>query len=326
MNLQDLFTITSLTAAINKLPAVPGKVAALGIFDEKGVTTTSVTIDEYEGRLILVPNISRDADPSQSKPGTRRRRTFETLHLPLSRPLLPGQIQGVAGFGSEAPIQNQAAIINDHLQELKNSIEATREYQRVGALRGKLLDADGKLIEDLYAAFGVTQKKSNIALSVAGTDVRAGCMEAKRHAEKKLNGVAVTGFAAFVGPDFFDAFTGHANVQKAFANWQEAQDRIGGDVRNGFTFGGITFMEYDVTISGQRFIPTDIAQVFPIAKGVFRTFNAPANYNETVNTLGQPFYAKAEERRMGKGWDVEAQANPLCMCMYPEALVELKAT
>lgn len=325
MNLEDLFTVTSLTGAVNKLPTAPSKASALGVFDEKGVTTTSVTIDEYEGRLILVPNLSRDADPSPIKPGRRARRTFETLHLPLSRPLLPGQLQNVAGFGSETPIANQAAIINDHLSEMKNSIEATREYQRIGALRGRLLDADGKVIEDLFDAFDVTQKKMNVALSNAATDVRADCLKAKRHAESKLNGVAVKGFAAFCGPDWFDAFTGHANVQKAFANYQEAQDRLGGDMRSGFTFGGITFIEYDATISGQRFIPVDVAQVFPLAQGVFRTFNAPANYNETVNTLGKPFYSKAEERRMGKGWDIEVQANPLTLCMYPEALVELKA-
>ena len=39
-----------------------------------------------------------------------------------------------------------------------------------------------------------------------------------------------------------------------------------------------------MTVSGQRFIPLDIAQVFPVARGVFRMFNAPANYIETVNS------------------------------------------
>ncbi|HFF3748009.1 TPA: major capsid protein [Klebsiella pneumoniae] len=324
MNLDDLFTVTSLTAAVNKLPAVPGKVAALGLFEEKGVTTTSVVIDEYQGRLILVPNTSRDADPAPSKSGKRGRRVFETLHLPLSRPLLPGQLQNVAAFGDEKPISQQAKIINDHLGEMKNSVEATREHLRIGALRGRLLDADGKVIEDLYDAFGVTQKKITVALGAATTDVRAECLKAKRYSESKLGGVAVRGFKAFCGPDWFDAFTGHEKVQKAFANYQEAQDRLGGDTRSGFTFGGITYIEYDVTISGQRFIPADVAQVFPDAPSVYRMFNAPANYNDTVNTLGLPYYSKSEARKLGKGWDVEVQANPLALCMFPEALVELK--
>ncbi|KII30072.1 major capsid protein [Pseudomonas fluorescens] len=325
MNLQDMFSVANLTAAVNKLPAIPGKVGAMGLFDEKGVTSTSVVIDEREGRLVLVPNTSRNDDPAPMKGSKRKRRTFETLHLPLNRPILPSQLQGVAAFGQEDATAPVATVINDNLQELKNSIEATREFQRVGALRGKLLDADGEVISDLFKEFEVSQKKITVALSNAGTNVRKACLDAKRFSESKLGGVMVTGFRALCGPDWFDAMIDHEKVKAAFANYQEAQDRLGGDVRSGFTFGGIEFIEYDVTVSGQRFIPADIAQVFPVARGVFRMFNAPANYNETVNTIGQPFYSKAEERKLGKGWDVEAQANPLAMCLFPEALVELKA-
>ncbi|AZE35234.1 phage-related protein, putative [Pseudomonas chlororaphis subsp. aureofaciens] len=325
MNLQDMFSVANLTAAVNKLPAIPGKVGAMGLFDEKGVTSTSVVIDEREGRLVLVPNTSRNDDPAPIKGGKRKRRTFETLHLPLNRPILPSQLQGVAAFGQEDTSAPVATVINDNLQELKNSIEATREFQRVGALRGKLLDADGEVLTDLFKEFEVSQKKITVALSNAGTNVRKACLDARRYSESKLGGVMVTGFRALCGPDWFDAFIDHEKVKAAFANYQEAQDRLGGDVRSGFTFGGIEYIEYDVTVSGQRFIPADIAQVFPVARGVFRMFNAPANYNETVNTIGQPFYSKAEERKLGKGWDLEAQANPLAMCLFPEALVELKA-
>lgn len=325
MNLQDMFSVANLTAAVNKLPSIPGKVGAMGLFDEKGVTSTSVIIDEREGRLELVPNTSRNDDPAPIKGSKRKRKTFETLHLPLNRPILPSQLQGVAAFGQESATAPVATVINDNLQELKNSIEATREFQRVGALRGKLLDADGEVITDLFKEFEVSQKKITVALGNAGTNVRKACLDAKRYSESKLGGVMVTGFRALCGPDWFDAMIDHEKVKAAFANYQEAQDRLGGDVRSGFTFGGIEFIEYDVTVSGQRFIPADIAQVFPVARGVFRMFNAPANYNETVNTIGQPFYSKAEERKMGKGWDLEAQANPLAMCLFPEALVELKA-
>lgn len=324
MNLANLFNVATLTAAVNKLPAVPGKVGAMGLFQETGITTTTVVIDQQEGRLILVPNASRNADPQPAKGSSRSRRVFETLHLPLSAQLMPSDLQNIAPFGQESVENAQAKVINDKLQGLKNSIEATREWQRVGALRGKLLDADGSVIYDLYQEFGVTKKSIGIAFGTDTTDVRKFCLDAKRHAEKKLNGVMVTGFRALCGPDFFDKLTSHATVKAAYANYQEAQDRLGGDMRKGFRYGDIEFVEYDVEVSGQKFIPTDVAQVFPLASGVFQMVNAPANYNETVNTVGQPYYAKAEERRMGKGWDLEAQANPLALCLYPEALVELK--
>lgn len=325
MNLADLFNVTTLTAAVNKLPAMPGKVGAMGLFDEKGIATTTVTIDEQEGRLILVPNASRNVDGQPMKGGKRRRRVFETAHLPLTAQILPGDLQNIAPFGQETVANSQAVVINNKLQELKNSIEATREWQRVGALRGKILDADGAVIYDLYDEFGVTKKSINIAFGNDATDVRKFCLDAKRWAEKKLAGVMVTGFRAFCDPTYFDALTAHPTVQKAYAAYQEAQDRLGGDMRSGFRFGDIEFVEYDVTVSGQKFIPEGVAQVFPVARGAFAMYNAPANYNETVNTIGQPYYAKAEARKMGKGWDLEVQANPLALCLFPEALVELKA-
>jgi len=53
MNLQDLFTVTALTAAINKLPAMPTKAGSLGIFSETPITTTSVVIEVNQGRLFF---------------------------------------------------------------------------------------------------------------------------------------------------------------------------------------------------------------------------------------------------------------------------------
>lgn len=330
MTVDDLFKVKELTDSINKLPAVPGKVGAMGLFPDKGIRTTSVAIESVSGRLVLVPNQSRSADPKPMERDKRNLRTLKCTHLPLSGTILPEDIQDVRAFGEEGSAENlaaEASVINDELQRLKNSIEVTREWQRVGALRGQILDNDASVIYDLYDEFGVTKKSSNVALSAAGTNVLKACLDAKRWSEKKLGGgVMVTGFRALCGSGWFDNFTDHAKVKAAFDGWQAAQDRLGGDMRSGFTFGGIEFIEYTAEVAGKLFIPADVAQVFPVGSQLGAMYNAPANYNEAVNTIGQPFYAKSEPRRLGKGWDIEAQSNPLALWFYPESLVELKAT
>lgn len=325
MNLNNLFELTTLTAAVAKLPAVPSKLGAMGLFEERGVSTTTVVIDQSEGRLSLIPNTSRNAEAHTSRAAGRTRRVFETLHLPACAQILPSELQNIAAFGQGETAVSAATIINDRLQQLKNHIEATREWQRVGAVRGQILDADGSVIYDLFREFGVQKHSIELALSADGTDVRKHLLDAKRHAERKLGGVLVQGWRAVCGSEFFDRLTGHKKVQAAFANWQEAADRLGGDMRRGFRFGDIEFMEYDAHVGGQAFIPSDVAQLFPVARGVFQMVHAPANYNETANTVGLPFYARALERRMGKGWDVEVQSNPLALCLFPEALVEIRA-
>ncbi|MDR1424294.1 MAG: major capsid protein [Azoarcus sp.] len=328
MNIEDLFTVTALTEAISKLPVAPGQLGATGLFAERGIRTTSVAIEVRNGRLVLVPNASRNAEPAPVAGGGRAMATLAACHLPVSGTLLPEDVQNVRAFGQESAesgLEAQAGIVNDKLAALKAHLEVTREWHRVGALRGKVLDADGSVLYDLYNVFGVTQKTASVAFTTATTNVLKAVLDAKRHAEKKLGGVIRRGFKAFCGDDFFDALSAHPKVTAAFDNWQAAQDRMAGDMRGGFTFGGVEFIEYAGEVNGVAFIPADKAIVFPDAAGVFVTYNAPANYNEAVNTVGQPYYAKAEARRMGKGWDLEAQSNPLTLCLYPEALVELTA-
>lgn len=323
MTLEDMFTLTALTSAMNLLPVPPSRLGASGLFIEKSVSTTTILVERRQGRLFLVPAASRNDDPAPTKADPRSRRTFEVPHLPTKGQLLPSELQGIAGFGEQSAEAAQATVINDRLAIMKSSLEATREYQRVGAISGQILDADGSVIYDLFDEFGVMPHSLQIALATATTDVRQKLMEAKRYAELKLSGFLITGWKAYASPEFFDALTGHKTVQAAYANWQAAQDRLAGDMRKGFVYGDIEFQEYNAVVSGRRFIAEGKARLVPVVSGLFQMTNAPANYNETVGTLGQPYYAKSEARRMGKGWDLEAQSNPLALCLVPEALVEL---
>ena len=52
---------------------------------------------------------------------------------------------------------------------------------------------------------------------------------------------------------------------------------------------------------------------------------APADFNETANTLGQALYAKQEPRKFDRGTDLHTQSNPLPMCHRPGVLIKLTA-
>ena len=73
-----------------------------------------------------------------------------------------------------------------------------------------------------------------------------------------------------------------------------------------------------------RFIAAGEAHAFPLGTlDTFGTYFAPADFNETVNTLGQPLYAKQEPRKFDRGTDLHTQSNPLPMCHRPGVLVKL---
>ena len=50
----DAFNVVSMTAAINKLPFVPGRLGTLIDWQEEGINTTSVAIENVSGVLKMI--------------------------------------------------------------------------------------------------------------------------------------------------------------------------------------------------------------------------------------------------------------------------------
>ena len=102
-------------------------------------------------------------------------------------------------------------------------------------------------------------------------------------------------------------------------------DFLRADMRKGFPFGGIYFENYRGKIASTSFIDDDEGRIFPVGvPGLFQTINAPADYIETVNTIGLPFYAKQERMDFDKGINIETQSNPLCICTQPRTLIKIE--
>jgi hypothetical protein len=324
----DGYTLTTLSTAMQKLPNRFGRVNQLGLFPTQGITTRTVEIEEQNGILTLVPTAAWGSPGAQNKSGKRKVRAFSIPHTPMNDLILAESVQGVRAFGTENGTDAVNMKVMRKLQEMKDKIDQTMEWRQMGALKGQIIDADGStVIYDLFSEFGISQHTQDFVLGTGGTDVRQKCMDTKRWIEDNLFGERMTGVRALCSPEFFDAFTGHANVKTVFQNWQAAQERIGGDVRNGFVFGGITFEEYRASTSNSsgsvsKYITAKDAVIFPEGTATtFEDYAAPADFNETVNTIGVPYYAKMEPTEFNRGMKVHAQSNRLPLCTRPELLV-----
>ena len=323
------FTVAEMSDAIEKLPVMPLRLSKL--FTAKPVRTTSVQLDLKQRRIVLVENQDRSA-PAQSLAGqgsTRTSKTIETAHLPQSDVIRPEDVQDVRAFGSDQP-ETAVTVINDKLQNIKNNIEMTKEYHRLGAVKGKVLDADGSTeLLDLYDVFGATKKTETITVpstaSVKNNVIMDGILSAKRHVEAQMGGVPYSHIECLVGSDFYDKLTGHELVRNYFYDWLARQADFGdNDYRKrGFYYGGIVFFEASEVVGGRTLVDATKGHVYPVGAGIFTEYHAPANWMETVNTYGQAFYARMDEVKNGRGFEVEGQSNPLMVCNFPEALVEI---
>lgn len=322
------FSMSSLTAAINIIPNRFGRIEALKIFPDKPVRTRQVMVEEQNGVLNLLPTLPVGAPGTVGTRGKRSLRSFVIPHIPHDDVVLPEEVQGIRAFGSETEMETIASVMARHLQTMRNKHAITLENLRMGALKGVILDADGSVIYNLFDEFDITPAVINFDLANANATVKKACANVLHHFEDNLKGEFMTAVHCLCSPEFFDALTEHPKVKDAFAYSQQRAVLID-DMRAGFTFGGVTFEEYrgqatDMNGVTRRFIAAGEAHAFPLGTvDTFSTYFAPADFNETANTLGQALYAKQEPRKFERGTDLHTQSNPLPMCHRPGVLVKL---
>lgn len=328
LTLLNAFTQTEIAAAVNIVPNTYGRLNQLGLFPVRGVTTPDVAVEERNGSLALIPTEALGGPGRVGTEGKRKVRSFRVPRLVYDEHVNPGEVNGIRAFGGDGRA-NLAMLLNQKLATARGKHDITLEHLRMGALKGVLYDADGStVLYNLYTEFGITQKTVDFVLGTAGTEVRDKCLEVVRSIEDNLMGEVASGVRCLVSQEFYDKLVKHPKVQPAFANWQAAAERLGGDMRRGFSFGGITFEEYRGVAAGSagavRFIAANDGHAFPEGtSNTFATLVAPADFNETVNTLGQVYYAKVQPARMDRGYDVHTQSNVLPMTFRPGLLVRV---
>ena len=322
-----LFRTTTLTAAINAADTPPQRLAQLGLFEEQGVPTTSVIIERKGSRLEIAPVLPRGADPTPMKEPERQGLSLAIPHVPVSDRLMADELQDVREFGSEDTLQGVESARDEKLQTMDDTLSATEEYHRLGAIQGLILDKDGSVLLDLYDEFEVTEPEAiSINLDRAGwTEAQGGLLRQqfsgiRSQMRRILNNKAVRGVWAPCGEEIFEAIANHPEVRETYLATMEAKD-LRGDPTETFTYGGVIFEKYpgygDVEIEANecRFIPMGVA-------GLFISRYAPANWFSAVNRKGLPRYAMATLDPTGEKWiDLEGQTNGLHICTRPEVLI-----
>lgn len=321
----DAFSVSSLTAAINDQEYLPGRISSLGLFREEGISTLTVQIEKDGDTLALVPAGERGTSGLVVGATKRTLIPFNTVHLPERFTIKADEIQGIRAFGTRTELQAVQDVVNKRLAKARRQLDATHEFQRMGALNGQVLDADGKtVLLDIYKSFGVNRQKLQMGLNSPDTELRVKCGEALDMQEEALGSVTSSGSRGLCGKNFWNKLIAHKSVKDTYLNTMQAA-ALRGDARESFEFGGIVWERYRGKVAGVSFVHDDKALLVP--EGVpdlYISCFAPADYMETVNTQGIPYYSKIEPLQFGKGVAGEAQSNPLHLCTRPRAQILLE--
>lgn len=334
----DAFSVTSLTDAISERRVRSGRLGDLGLFSTTAVTTLSIAIERIGDTIQLV------APTPRGSPGEVRdtdKRSIENISIPHFQrdwSVVADEVQGIRAYGSQTQLMTVQGLVAQKIAANIADLDLTEEYARIGAIQGIVTYKGGQTL-NLFTKFGVSQPAEiDFALSAANPvdgELREKCTKVIRSVRKALGGVQFDYLHAFVGDDFFDALLKHPEVRETYKGWGAAQilreSYIGKNRSTNpmFEFGGIVWENYgaiDDTGDGALIgVGTKKAHFVPVGvPGLFRTYYAPADYMETVNTLGKRLYAKQWPMQNGKGVHGETQTNALNIPTRPGALMRAK--
>lgn len=330
----DAFSLVSMVAAVNSVDSIPGRAgetAFAGVGE--GVATTTAVFEQRSQVLALIQSTPRGAPAPQQ---TEDKGTVFNINIPQikkERTIGAHEVMGIREFGSTNALRSVQSVVNQQMQKIVREMDMTLEHLRLSALKGIVKDADGTKLVNLYDAFGVAAPSDfNFDLGNASADIRGICQDVVRYMQRNAKTTLPPGYKvwAFCGDTFFDSLISHANVKAVYQNWAAAEAALGGNFAfRVFPFAGIFFENYAGTDDGSDTsqgtvgIDPDECRFFLTGvPGLYAEYYAPADFFDTVNTLGLPRYARiAPDNELQRFVKLHVQQNPLPVCLRPRTLV-----
>lgn len=330
----DAFSVVNLTDAANDLAFVPGRISRSGLFRADGITTTTAVIETKGARLALVAPTPRGA-PGETVNTDKDRKLIPVSvpHFERNDAVMADEVQGVRAFGSETEVETVMGKVAEKIQDHSQDLAATTEFSQLGAIKGVITYADGSTL-NLFQTMGVAAP-ANVGFDVAALKAakddgafRKWAAAMVRAQADELGGLPWSGkVRVFCGDNLFDAVLGSQEVRDTYKGWTEAQIlregyiEANGESYGAFEFGDVIWENYRGQVGNARFVELNEGHAFPEGvPGLFRTYHAPADYIETVNTKGQRLYAKQYAMPNGKGVNLDVQMNELNLCLRPRVL------
>lgn len=340
MPLNFPFTAIQMTEAIARMPSTYGVMEALNAFPVQDGVSTIVEIRFRNGKIEVLTAKDRGAPPAADTPDEEDLVLMKVPHFPHLTTLTPKDIQDMVTLANSAlRPRTMAEEMAKKLERIKLKHDITKEYVRLGALKGVILDGAGATLHNLFTTFGVTKKQVGFVLGTATTDIIAKIEEIHAHVRDNLKGETMTGVELWCSPVFFNKFVQHAKVEKYYLSHQAAlaladpaRAAIGGTMSRSFPFQNLMIREYPGafpiksgnTWSSVAAFPDDKAYIRVVGTtDTYATYTAPPDSIEMANMVGEEIYITDNVLPHEKGIELASQSNLLAVTRRPELIVEV---
>jgi hypothetical protein len=340
------FTALGLTSSIDILPNQWGLIGDSGMFEDLGHDSTLVEIKYRDGFIELLGSAERGSIPQADAGDEEQDKIFKIPHFPSMDLITPKDLENKFAFVRGDNNMPRRRTLEDEmqrrLQKIKLKHDLLREWLRMCAIKGVIYDGKRKLLYNLFTAFDVVPQVFSFNFYDDTFAVREFTYEISRYIELNLHGEMSTGVEILISPEFFSALTSHANV-KSFYLQNPTASGFQGDLRKRFTFGSVTFVEYNAQVPTsplgtplqqqmqgmegmQRFIEAGVGYAYPTGtRESFRIYNAPPFVVNLIYREGVPIFVSPKILDHGKGVELFSESNPLAICRRPNMLCKVVA-
>ncbi|MGV0954592.1 MAG: major capsid protein [Fluviibacter sp.] len=348
------YTPLEITNVVNRMPNSFGQISKLNLFQFEGLSGTTFGIEETGADQCntIIPTAAYccDYEPNANKTAGRKWRYIDVPHTPLFDTVRACDVSGQRAYGLTG-LDNRLMSVDEEVmrrqRDMRQKLEMTMEYRYLSALKGVIKDADGSVILDLFAHFGITQSVVDFHLSDDTFDVLQASRRLWRTVRDNTRQIGFSGIVVYVDSLFFDALVSHPSAIDVWKRCCEmsaatmaATNGSNFDFVPRFDFGGVSWREYNEeactpaaasdpaqATAALEFLAPSTGVAFPVGvtgQRLYEIVGAPRQTLAEVNTKAtQLFYADIRENERGDAFMLSLETNTLPIVKQPGALVKV---
>ncbi|MDC5723097.1 major capsid protein [Vibrio europaeus] len=314
----EAFSLTSLTTGYNSADHIDADV--LNMFEVENVEHRNVMIVKAGKSLqVLMPG-EIGQHPNIDKHDAESAVPVHLIRYPFDTNIVPDDLSRVASIqDKKIKATELAVLVKSHMTKHKANHRYTSAFTAYTALKGKVKNAKGVVLVDLFKVMGVTERKVNLKLGTAGTDVpkllkelRKDTMKiAKEHGHLTLKGVECR-----IGQEFIERILSHASIKTFYSEEIHAKRVVQfADDPSKINICGIEFItdEADAVCEEGASYPKG-------AKGLFGMLRAPADVMSSSSASNRECHITKEPMKHDEGLEIRSRAIYLPICRDPKLL------
>ena len=328
------FSVSNLVALVRDMPNLYYDPVD---FREEGVYDSFISIDKETNGLKILARTERGGPPSRLGKEKGGVISMVIPNFSLEGNVKVADIEGRRELGTPNSLKTFARATSKELIKIGRYFQITKRHLKLGALKGNVKDGANNVIVNLFEAFGIEQKTITFPLSNAAPEpVIQAAMDLADYIQDNLDGEVFGGVKVLCSKDFFDALVKHPAVREGYKFYEGTnpiRENVSSNItRRPFEWQGILWEKFLGKAPNKagvmtKFIDEGEAVGIPLGTNdTFVNFNAPADFEEAVGTLGLPEYFKMAREKYGRGVDILGQMNPLPICTKPKTLVKVRKT